>query len=178
MGEIQINGGSIGDKIEFGWALIRKKTFTFDSVFALNGLVDVISITKGKGTNGVISRFGVTRLPRKTHRGLRKVACVGSWHPSAVKWTVARAGQKGFHHRTEINKKIYRIGVAGQLSHKASTKYDVTDKEITPMGGFPHYGNIRADYIILKGSIPGPVRRTVTLRQSLFPQNSRGALEQ
>merc|ERR1711959_395526 len=100
------------------------------------------------GTKGVVSRWGVTRLPRKTHRGLRKVACVGAWHPSAVKWTVARAGQTGFHHRTEMNKKIYRIGKAGEGSHKASTHYDLTDKGICPMGGFPHYGIIKNDYII------------------------------
>lgn len=49
-------------------------------------------------------------MPRKTHKGLRKVACIGAWHPSRVSFTVARAGQKGYHHRTEINKKIYRIG--------------------------------------------------------------------
>jgi len=175
--EIQVNGGNVADKVNFV-SNFFEKAVPVHAIFRSNEMIDVIGITKGKGTKGVVSRYGVTRLPRKTHRGLRKVACVGAWHPSAVKWTVARAGQKGFHHRTEINKKVYRIGVAGQLSHKASTKYDVTDKEITPMGGFPHYGNIRADYIILKGSIPGPVRRTVTLRQSLFPQNSRGALEQ
>ena len=50
------------------------------------------------------------KLPRKTHKGLRKVACIGAWHPSRVAYSVARVGQKGYHHRTEINKKIYRIG--------------------------------------------------------------------
>jgi hypothetical protein len=58
----------------------------------------------------LISRWGVTRLPRKTHRGLRKVACIGAWHPARVAFSVARAGQNGYHHRTEVNKKIYRIG--------------------------------------------------------------------
>lgn len=53
-----------------------------------------------------MTRWGVTRLPRKTHRGLRKVACVGAWHPARLQWSVARAGQHGFHHRTEINKKV------------------------------------------------------------------------
>ena len=38
------------------------------------------------------------------------MACIGAWHPSRVRFTVARAGQKGYHHRTEINKKIYRVG--------------------------------------------------------------------
>lgn len=57
------------------------------------------------------SRWHTKKLPRKTHKGLRKVACIGAWHPSRVQFTVARAGQKGYHHRTEINKKIYRIGL-------------------------------------------------------------------
>merc|ERR1711976_229664 len=175
--EIQINGGTVNDKVKFAYEYFDKAV-PVDAIFQPNEMIDVIGITKGKGYKGVISRFGVTRLPRKTHRGLRKVACVGSWHPSAVKWTVARAGQKGFHHRTEINKKIYRIGKVGQSSYKASTDYDLTDKEITPLGGFPHYGVVREDFIIIKGSIPGPVRRTVTLRQSLLPLTSRAAAEQ
>merc|ERR1712110_1214431 len=118
--EIQINGGTITDKVNFAYKYFEKAV-PVDAIFQSNEMIDVIGITKGKGTKGVISRFGVTRLPRKTHRGLRKVACVGAWHPSAVKWTVARAGQKGFHHRTEMNKKIIRIGKVDQESKKAST---------------------------------------------------------
>jgi ribosomal protein L3 len=57
--------------------------------------------------SGVTSRWHTKKLPRKTHKGLRKVACIGAWHPSRIQFSVARAGQKGFHHRTEINKKIY-----------------------------------------------------------------------
>jgi ribosomal protein L3 len=76
-----------------------------------NEMIDTIAITKGHGTQGVVQRWGVTRLPRKTHRGLRKVACIGAWHPARVKWTVARAGQQGFFHRTEINKKVYKVRV-------------------------------------------------------------------
>lgn len=55
---------------------------------------------------GVTSRWHTKKLPRKTHRGLRKVACIGAWHPARVAFSVARAGQKGYHHRTEINKKV------------------------------------------------------------------------
>jgi len=79
------------------------------------------------------------KLPRKTHKGLRKVACIGAWHPSHVSFTVARAGQKGYHHRTEINKKIYRIGDGVQvkdgktIKNNAATEHDPTDKSITPM---------------------------------------------
>ena len=59
-----------------------------------------------QGTEGVVTRWGVSRLPRKTHRGLRKVACIGAWHPARVGWTVARSGAMGFNHRTEMNKKV------------------------------------------------------------------------
>jgi large subunit ribosomal protein L3e len=125
-----------------------------------------------------VTRWGVTRLPRKTHRGLRKVACIGAWHPARVSYTVARAGQRGYHHRTEMNKKIYKIGKAGdETTHKAKTEFDTTDKGITPMGGFPHYGVVNEDYIMLKGGVLGPKKRVITLRQSLYKQTSRNALE-
>lgn len=55
-------------------------------------MIDTIGVTKGKGFAGAVKRFGVTRLPRKTHRGLRKVGCVGAWHPASVRWTCARPG--------------------------------------------------------------------------------------
>lgn len=88
---------------------------------------------------GVTSRWHTKKLPRKTHRGLRKVACIGAWHPARVAFSVARAGQKGYHHRTEINKKIYKIGQGyhtkeGKLvKNNASTEYDLSNKSINPL---------------------------------------------
>jgi large subunit ribosomal protein L3e len=106
--EIQINGGSIADKVSYGHGLFEKP-------------ID----------NGVTSRWGTKKLPRKTHKGLRKVACIGAWHPAHVQWTVARAGQMGYHHRTSVNHKIYRIG-KGDDEGNASTDFDVSKKTITP----------------------------------------------
>ena len=80
-----------------------------NDVFSKNEMIDMVGVTKGKGFKGVTSRWNCKKLPRKTHKGLRKVACIGAWHPSRIQFTVARAGQKGYHHRTEINKKIYDI---------------------------------------------------------------------
>ena len=82
--------------------------------------------------SGVTSRWHTKKLPRKTHKGLRKVACIGAWHPSRVQFTVSRAGQKGYHHRTETNKKIYRIGFKEDAAN-ASTSFDPTEKTITPL---------------------------------------------
>lgn len=90
-------------------------------------MIDVIGVTKGKGFAGVVKRFGVKHLQKKTHRGYRKVGCIGAWHPSRIRFTVARAGQLGYHHRTEINKKVYRVGKA-EDKNNASTQNDITDK--------------------------------------------------
>ncbi|GBF93419.1 60S ribosomal protein L3 [Raphidocelis subcapitata] len=175
--EVQVNGGTVAAKVDFAYSMFEKAV-TVDSVFAANEMIDTIAITKGHGTEGVVTRWGVTRLPRKTHRGLRKVACVGAWHPAQLQWSVARAGQHGFHHRTEVNKKIYKIGKKGETSHGAATDFDLTEKDITPMGGFPHYGIIKEDFLMIKGGVPGTKKRPITLRRSLLAQTSRSALEE
>jgi len=174
--EIQVNGGnSVTEKVDFGVGLFEKKVKVGD-VFQENECLDTISVTKGHGFEGVTSRFGTRRLPRKTHKGLRKVGCIGAWHPARVSWTVPRAGQKGYHHRTEVNKKIYRIGL-GSDKKNATTEIDFTEKSITPLGGFPHYGRIAEDYVMIKGAVVGTRKRVVTLRKSLLPPTSRTHLE-
>jgi len=174
--EIQVNGGSVAEKIDFGVNLFEK-TVSVDSVFAQNENIDCIGITKGKGYEGVITRWGVTRLPRKTHRGLRKVACIGAWHPARVNYQTPRAGQNGYHHRTQVNMKIFRIG-KGDDDKNATTDFDLTEKKISPMGGFPHYGMVNEDFIMIRGSCVGTKKRVITLRKSLYPQTNRNALEE
>merc|ERR1712044_53051 len=98
--EVQLNGGSVADKVDFARNHFEKE-IPVNAVFAQDEVIDVI---------GVTSRWHTKKLPRKTHKGLRKVACIGAWHPSRVAFSVARSGQKGYHHRTEINKKVYRVG--------------------------------------------------------------------
>merc|ERR1719510_1430522 len=161
--EIQINGGTIAEKLAFCEAKFEK-TICVKDVFAKNDVIDTIAVTKGRGTEGVTTRWGVTRLPRKTHRGLRKVACIGAWHPARVSYSVARVGQNGYHHRTEANKKIFHIGAEATIQCSSG---DLTEKSINPMGGWPHYGNIQDKYVMLKGSCPGCKKRPVTLRKSL-----------
>lgn len=194
--EIQVNGGSISDKVD--WAKEHmEKSIPIKDVFNKDEMIDVIGVTKGKGFKGqlvllcysmlwgnyaslcavlpivgsfcdfamiyyflgvegivcsllnflcvislvrfihtgVTSRWHCKKLPRKTHKGLRKVACIGAWHPSRVTFSVARAGQKGYHHRTEINKKIYRLGDKDDKAN-AATEFDPTEKRITPIVSF------------------------------------------
>ncbi|KAL5728040.1 sucrose-phosphate synthase [Ranunculus cassubicifolius] len=59
----------------------------------------------------------------------------------------------------------------------ASTNYDRTEKDITPIGGFPHYGIVKEVYLMIKGCCVRPKKRVVTLRQSLLKQTSRLAME-
>ena len=174
--EIQINGGSVADKVNWGYSLFEKEVSIHD-VFSKDEMIDVIGVTKGKGYTGVISRWGVKKLPRKTHRGLRKVACIGAWHPSRVSFSVPRAGQNGYHHRTETGKKVYRMAAEG-AKNDCTTEADLTEKSITPLGAFPHYGEVKNDWIMLKGCVVGPKKRLLVLRQGLHARTSRTALEE
>ncbi|KAE9386501.1 hypothetical protein BT96DRAFT_1084397 [Gymnopus androsaceus JB14] len=144
--EIQVNGGSIPDKVEFTHGLFEKPV-------------------EGHGFESVTHRWGTKKLLRKTHKGLRKVACIGARHPSMVMFSVARAGQNGYHHRTEINKKVYRIGSSSDDAN-ATTESDVTKKQNMPMGGFLHYG-----------FHPGTKKRVIAIRKSLMVLTSHRDLE-
>jgi len=188
--EIQVNGGDVKAKVDFARALFEKQV-PVASVFTVNDHIDILGVTKGHGYSGVINRWGVARLPRKTHRGLRKVACIGAWHPARVAFQISRPGQYGYHHRTEINKKIYRIGAGskpgagldGKASaatpdlKNASTASDLTEKTITPLGGFVQYGEVNEDFLMIKGGVVGVVKRVLTLRKTLVPQVKRAATE-
>jgi len=173
--EIQINGGDVAAKVDFGRKLFEQEV-NVSSVFTEGEVLDICGATKGHGYAGVISRWGVTRLPRKTHRGLRKVACIGAWHPARVKFSVARAGQQGYHHRTEINKRVLRVGKKGDAK-SASTEADLTEKGITPVGGFPHYGEVNEDWLMIKGCVAGTKKRVITLRKSLVAATRRSFME-
>uniref|UniRef100_A0A4W4ECR9 Ribosomal protein L3 like n=2 Tax=Electrophorus electricus TaxID=8005 RepID=A0A4W4ECR9_ELEEL len=180
--EVQLNGGTVAEKVD--WARERlEKPVPVSSVFCKDEMIDVIGVTKGHGMKGVTSRWHTKKLPRKTHKGLRKVACIGAWHPARVGYTIARAGQKGYHHRTELNKKIYQIGKGihvqegNVVRNNASTNYDTTQKTISPMGGFPHYGEVNNDFVMVKGCVVGTKKRVLTLRKSLLIQVSRKARE-
>lgn len=66
--EIQVNGGSVEDKVEFAKSHFEK-TVDVKSIFEEEENIDIIGITKGKGFEGVTHRWGTKKLPRKTHKG-------------------------------------------------------------------------------------------------------------
>jgi large subunit ribosomal protein L3e len=173
--EVQVNGGTVAEKVDYGRRLFEQLV-PVSAVFEEGEKIDIAGATHGHGYAGVVSRWGVRRLPRKTHRGLRKVACIGAWHPSRVKFTVARAGQDGYHHRTERNKQIFRIGKKveeGVKDVSASTEADLTEKGITPLGGFHHYGVVSEDWLMIKGATVGTKKRPIMLRKTIVADTSR-----
>ncbi|KAG7265369.1 hypothetical protein CRUP_004457, partial [Coryphaenoides rupestris] len=145
MMEVQLNGGTVASKVD--WAREHfEKTVPVASVFCQDEMIDVIGITKGHG---------------KTHKGLRKVACIGAWHPARI----YRVGQ-GLHIQD------------GKVVHNnASTSYDASQKSITPLGGFTRYGEVKNDFLMVKGCVVGTKKRVLTLRKSLLVHTSRKSLE-
>ncbi|KAI5189681.1 large subunit ribosomal protein L3e [Nematocida minor] len=161
--ESQLNGGTIQEKIDFALNNFEKEISVQDC-FEKQEMIDIIGVTKGKGFQGCTKRWGTTILPRKTNKGLRKVACIGAWHPSRVMYSVPRAGQTGFHHRVMQNKRVYLVG-DGQDKTVCKTEFDLTEKTINPMGGFCGYGNVNNDFLMVKGSVVGPRKRVLVLRK-------------
>ena len=54
------------------------------------------------------------------------------------------------------------------VKNNAATDYDLADKSINPMGGFPHYGLVKQDFVMIKGCCVGPKKRVLTLRKVYF----------
>lgn len=71
-----------------------------------------------------------------------------------------------------MNQKIYRVG-SGEVrgtANNASTEADPDNKNITPVGGFPHYGIVKEDFLLLRGAVMGPKKRQITIRKTLLAQ--------
>merc|ERR1719511_398655 len=64
------------------------------------------------------------------------------------------------------------------VCNNATTEQDITEKSINPMGGFPHYGMVKQDFVMLKGSCIGIRKRVLNIRKSLIAQTKRVATEQ
>ena len=150
--EIRVGGGDIEARLEFALGLLGKET-TVNDIHHAGQMVDVQAITKGYGFESRVVRFGTKLLTHKNSKHRRMIGTQGAWHPSFVQSTVPNDGQRGMHHRTEYNKRVLKIGEEGN--------------EITPKGGFLHYGDVRNHYILLHGSIPGPAKRLVKLRDAV-----------
>lgn len=146
--EIGLNG-SVEDKIKY----VKEhhdKDLLVSSVFKEGDFFDAHSVTKGKGLQGPIKRFGVALKVHKTEKGVRRVGTLGAWSGQGhVLYRVPHPGQMGYHTRTEYNKQIYKI------SNKP--------EEVNPKGAFLNYGNITSTYILVSGSVAGARKRAIMM---------------
>jgi len=152
--EIKVDGATVKEQLEYVKNMLGK-TVSVTDVFKEGQYVDIISVSKGKGFQGPVKRFGVKIRDRKSRKTQRGIATLGPWNPHRVLYTVARAGQMGYHQRTEYNKRLLKMGTNGA--------------EISPKGGFLRYGSVKGTYLIVSGSIPGPAKRLIRLRYPVRP---------
>jgi large subunit ribosomal protein L3 len=157
LNEIRVSG----EKFEERRALALERLgheLTLDQIVKEGEFVDVIAITKGKGFQGHTKRWGVKLQPRKNSKHRRMIGTLGPHNPSFVTYRIPQAGQMGYHRRTAYNLRILKI-----------VKDPRTDP-VTPSGGFPHYGEVRASCVLLHGSLPGPAKRLVRFRLPIRSQ--------
>ena len=150
--EASVQGGDIQKQFAYLKELLGKEV-KIDQVFELGSSVDVAAITKGKGWQGVIQRMGAKRKQHKSRKTVRELGSLGPISPQYVMYTVPRAGQMGFHQRIEYNKRIMMMG-----------NTEESEIKINPEGGYKHFGLVKGDFIVLKGSVPGTYRRMIKLR--------------
>ena len=156
--ENRIGGGSLEDRVEFGFDLLGDGEYSVNDVFRAGEYSDVAAITKGQGTQGPVKRWGVQKRKGKHARQgwRRRIGNLGPWNPSRVRATVPQQGQRGYHQRTELNKRLIDLG---------------EDDDPTVEGGFIDYGEVDNEYALVKGSVPGPDKRLVRLRPAVRPND-------
>ncbi len=154
--EMGIGSSDIKSKFEYAKGLFDRE-IKVNEIFKSGARVDIHSITKGKGFQGVVKRFGVQLRAHKSQKK-RRAAVLGPESPGKILWGMIMPGRLGFNLRTELNKDILIVGE--------------DPSKINPKGGFLHYGLVKGNYVAIKGSIPGPCKRLVTF---IEPQRqSRG----
>jgi large subunit ribosomal protein L3 len=146
-------GGSKEEKLKWAKENLGKDIMV-SVVFQEGQQIDIHAVTKGKGFQGPVKRFGVGLKQHKTEKGVRGVGSLGGWISQGhVMWRVAHAGQMGHHQRTEYNKWLLKIGA--------------NPEEMGTKNGFIRYGVIKNPYILVKGSIPGPSKRLIRFNHAI-----------
>ncbi len=156
--EFSVTGESIQDKLGFVKENIGKE-LAAEKVFKEGDYVDVKSITKGKGFQGPVKRFGISIRARKSEKAIRNPGSLGPWKGQGhIMWRVAHAGKMGRHQRTEYNKQILGINEADDVKVK---------------GGVPGYGNPKNKVILIKGSVGGPKKQVIVMQKAQRVKKTR-----
>jgi large subunit ribosomal protein L3 len=150
--EMGLTGGSVEDQLNFAKEKLGEE-FSFADAFEEGKLTDIVAVTKGYGWQGVIRRFGGKLQSHKNSKKRRQHGNLGDFGTGYVRKTIRQGGQTGYHQRTEFNKRVLRIS-------------NPEEHAITPAGGFLHYGEVKSQYILIKGSVPGPAKRLIRFRDA------------
>ena len=148
--EMAIGGDDVKAKFDFAKNLLGNEIKVND-IIKTGLFVDVHSVSKGKGFQGTVKRFGV-HLRRHKAEKKKRGNIVGPERPYKVHWGMIMPGRMGYNNRTEYNKKVVLVGSKPE--------------EINPKGGFMHYGFVKNDYILVKGSVPGPNKRLIRVTEA------------
>jgi large subunit ribosomal protein L3 len=142
LAEVGLNG-NVQEKLNFVKENLNKE-ISISQVFEKNQLVDIHGLTKGQGLSGPVKRFGISLKGHKSEKGVRRPGSLGPWHPARVTFKAPQAGQLGMFSRIVYNSKIIDIG-----------KEQLKD--------IKNFGDIKTDYLILRGSVQGPAKRQLLL---------------
>ena len=161
--EMGLDGGDFSEQLQFAKEKFGEE-YSFTDSFQEGGLTDIVAVTKGYGWQGVIRRFGGKLQSHKNSKKRRQHGNMGDFGTGYVRKTIRQGGQTGYHQRTEFNKRVLRIA-------------NPEDHSITPSGGFLRYGEVNSDYILVKGSVPGPAKRLIRFRDALRSNEEQHPLE-
>lgn len=157
--EIAIGGEDLKAKLDYAKSLIGKEIKVSD-IFKKHQIIDLHGITQGKGLQGPLKRYGLTLRSHKSEKSRRR-GLLGPQGYRKVKFSAPQQGQMGYHQRTDYNKEILDLG----------------EKYQNPKGGFLHYGLVKNDYALVKGSVPGSKKRMLVLTQSIRGKTKPSAVD-
>ncbi|MEK6925663.1 MAG: 50S ribosomal protein L3 [Nanoarchaeota archaeon] len=144
--------GSLEDKLKFAKEHFGKE-ISVSEAFDSGNLTDVRGLTKGKGLQGPVKRFGITLKAHKSEKGRRRPGSLAPWHPARVTFKTPMAGQLGMFTRITYNNKIVSIVKSGENAIK----------------NIKNFGDVKTDYLIVSGSVQGPAKRALLATASLRP---------
>lgn len=148
-------GGDKNSKLEYAKSILGKEIVVKD-VLREGQQLDIHAVTKGKGFQGPVKRFGVGLRSHKSEKTKRGPGSLGAWCGQGhMMYRVAHAGQTGYHTRTFYNSWLLKIGE--------------NPEEVNHKGGFKHYGVIKHNFILVKGSVAGSPKRLVRMNIATRP---------
>lgn len=148
-------GGTKEQKLQKAKELMGKEA-KIEDIFKEGEQIDIHAITKGQGTQGPLKRFELAIRHHKSEKTKRGPGSLGPWTGEQM-WQVAHAAKTGYNQRIMRNNWLLKIMNNPQ--------------EVNTKSGFKHYGIVKNQCILIKGSVPGSTKRMITLTKARHPDN-------